>query len=87
LTAELAGKANGKFFTSNTKLAANGQLTNLADGEYISEDQGVLLNLIQFDPAASRPKYRLRIQKYTKGTSFGRFIYSLIEVKGDSIII
>ena len=87
LTAELAGKANGKFFTSNTKLAANGQLTNLADGEYISEDQGVLLNLIQVDPAASRPKYRLRIQKYTKGTSFSRFIYSLIEVKGDSIII
>lgn len=87
LTAELAGKANGKFFTSNTKLAANGQLTNLADGEYISEDQGVLLNLLQVDSAASRPKYRLRIQKYTKGTSFSRFIYSLIESKGDIFLI
>ena len=87
LTAELAGKANGKFFTSNMKLAANGQLTNLANGEYISENQGVLLNLAQIDSTASRPKYRLRIQKYTQGTSFSRFIYSLIESKGDSIKI
>lgn len=85
LTAELAAKANGKFFTSSTKLGANGALINLARGEYIKEDESVMLNLITAFSTASFPKYRIRIYKYTLGISVARFIYSLIESKGDQI--
>ena len=81
LTAELAGKANGKFFTSSTKLGQNGQLVNLASGEYIKEDESVLMNLIPAFSTASLPKYRIRIYKYTLGMSAARFVYSLIEGK------
>ena len=82
LTAELAGKANGKFFTSSTKLGENGQLVNLASGEYIKEDESVMMSLRYAFSTASLPKYRIRIYKYTLGTSVARFIYSLIESKG-----
>lgn len=85
LTAELAGEANGKFFTSSTKLGQNGQLVNLARGEYIKEDESVLMTLIPAFSTASFPKYRIRIYKYTLGMSVARFIYSLIESKGDQI--
>lgn len=86
LTAELAGKANGKFFTSSTKLGQNGQLVNLASGEYIKEDESVLMSLMPAFSTASYPKYRIRIYKYTLGISVARFIYSLIENKGDQIL-
>lgn len=85
LTAELAGKANGKFFTSSTKLGQNGQLVNLASGEYIKEDESVLMSLMPAFSTASYPKYRIRIYKYTLGISVARFIYSLIESKGGQI--
>ena len=82
LTAELAGKANGKFFTSSTKLGENGQLVNLASGEYIKEYESVMMSLRYAPSTASLPKYRIRIYKYTLGMSVARFVYSLIESKG-----
>lgn len=85
LTAELAGKANGKFFTSSTKLGQNGQLVNLARGEYIKEDESVMMSLRYALSTASLPKYRIRIFKYTLGMSVARFVYSLIESKGSEI--
>lgn len=85
LTAELAGKANGKFFTSSTQLGKNGQLVNLASGEYVKEDESVMMSLMPAFSTASYPKYRIRIYKYTLGISVARFIYSLIESKGDQI--
>lgn len=80
-SAELAGKANGKFFTSKTELAKNGQLTNLASGEYIKESEMVLLNLMEMGAAGAQPKYRLRIYKYAQGISTGRYIYSIVDTK------
>lgn len=85
LTAELASKANGKFFTSSTKLGSNGQLINLASGEYIKESESVMMNLMYAFYTGSFPKYRIRIYRYTQGMSAGRYIYSLIENKGNSI--
>lgn len=80
-SAELAGKANGKFFTSKTELAKNGQLTNLASGEYIKESEMVLLNLIEMGATGRQPKYRLRIYKYEQGISTGRYIYSIVDME------
>lgn len=80
-SAELAGKANGKFFTSKTELAKNGQLTNLASGEYIKESEMVLLNLIEMGATGRQPKYRLRIYKYEHGISTGRYIYSIVDME------
>lgn len=80
-SAELAGKANGKFFTSKTELAKNGQLTNLASGEYIKESEMVLLNLIEMGATGRQPKYRLRIYKYEQGVSTGRYIYSIVDME------
>lgn len=80
-SAELAGKANGKFFTSKTELAKNGQLTNLASGEYIKESETVLLNLIEMGATGRQPKYRLRTYKYEQGISTGRYIYSIVDME------
>ena len=80
-SAELAGKANGKFFTSKTELAKNGQLTNLASGEYIKESEMVLLNLIEMGATGRQPKYRLRIYKYEQGISTGIYIYSIVDME------
>lgn len=85
-SAELAGKANGKFFTSKTELAKNGQLTNLASGEYIKESEMVLLNLMEMSAAGALPKYRLRIYKYAQGISTGRYIYSIVDTKSGGIV-
>lgn len=85
-SADLAGKANGKFFTSKTELAKNGQLTNLASGEYIKESEMVLLNLMEMGASGAQPKYRLRIYKYDQGISVGRYIYSIVDTKTGGIV-
>ena len=46
-TAELAQKANGKWFTSDSKLASGGSLTNLATGSYIAEDASPIMNMVE----------------------------------------
>lgn len=77
-TAELAEKANGKVFTSKTVMAFNGALTNLAEGEYITENASVSLNMHQISESGKYPKYSLMITSFSKGFAMFKKICSLI---------
>lgn len=69
-TAALAKQANGKYFTSNSKLAVNGQLTNLAPaGYYFRQSEQVMMAPSPKPSAGTQsaqfPAYSIRCLKIT----------------------
>lgn len=69
-TQELASKADGKYFTSNRNVVFNGNLTNLAVGDFWNIDSAVtnmgnfVPALLKYDESYTKPTYS-RIQQMT----------------------
>lgn len=81
-TAALAEAANGLVFTSNTTLASDGKLTNLASGAYISKTAATRIALVPATTTGitSFYKYALQFTSYSNGISSNVTIFSMQKV-------
>ena len=81
LTQALAEQADGKYFTSNTVLGANGALTNLANGVYF--EKGVAVRnaptpLVTATSNVDYPAYVVSYVRFSNGTKKSYWVYSRI---------
>lgn len=83
-TAELAQKANGKWFTSGSKLASGGSLTNLASGSYIAEDASPMMNMAEM--GKETPKHCISYMNVNGGFALYTKLCSIATATPDETI-